>query len=366
MPKTMLLLLATVVSVVLGAATTALAASPSASNSAKGDSAKNSKDFAGLVDIGGGREMYMECRGKGSPTVVFVSGGGDRTETWSKTLDPSKRAVLSAIAETNRVCAYDRPGTYLPVGEGAADFEPSRSDPVLQPTTLRDGVADLHALLGAAGERGRYVLVGHSIGGAIAELYSREHPQDVSGLVLVDYTPYEMRSGLTKREWHLWITTSLSGRPSEEALAIYPDLERYDHRLNLIEVRAADPLKPMPLIVLSSVKPIDLTPLVDAGEVPADIADKFAKDLFQAILKARANLVSRVPGAKHIKTDSGHYIHQERPQLVIDSVREVVDAVRHKAWCKKGAHAALGSKNQGQCIKTLNHPRRPIGSTTKP
>jgi hypothetical protein len=29
-------------------------------------------DFAGLVDIGGGRKMYMECRGKGSPTVVLV------------------------------------------------------------------------------------------------------------------------------------------------------------------------------------------------------------------------------------------------------------------------------------------------------
>jgi hypothetical protein len=32
-------------------------------------------DFSGMVDIGGGRKMYMTCRGKGSPTVVFVSGG---------------------------------------------------------------------------------------------------------------------------------------------------------------------------------------------------------------------------------------------------------------------------------------------------
>ena len=47
----------------------------------------------------------MKCRGKGSPTVVFVSGAGDRAETWSETLDKSKQAVLPAIAETNRVCA---------------------------------------------------------------------------------------------------------------------------------------------------------------------------------------------------------------------------------------------------------------------
>ena len=287
-------------------------------------------DFAGLVDIGGGRKMYMECHGKGSPTVVFVSGGGDRAETWSKTLDPSEQAVLPAIAETNRVCAYDRPGTIFAVGEGEEDFEPSRSDPVPQPTTLEDGVADLHALLGASGERAPYVLVGHSIGGAISRHYASKHPQDVSGLVLVDYTPYEMRSGLTDKEWHLWLTTPISGNPSEEALALYPDLERYAHRRNLKQVLAADktPLKPMPLVVLSSDEPYDLTPFVDAGEVPADIAEEFAKDLFRAVLGARAHLVSQVPGARHITdTDSGHYIHQEQPQLVIDSIREVVDAV---------------------------------------
>jgi hypothetical protein len=34
------------------------------------------RDFAALVDVGGGRKMYLECRGSGSPTVVLVSGLG--------------------------------------------------------------------------------------------------------------------------------------------------------------------------------------------------------------------------------------------------------------------------------------------------
>ena len=138
------LLAAIVALVLMTAAGAALAASQSGNNSGKGNPGNgnfgNHKDFAGLVDIGGGREMYMECRGKGSPTVVFVSGAGDRTETWSKTLDPSKQAVLPAIAETNRVCAYDRPGTVLARGEGAEDFETSRSDPVPQPTSRTESM----------------------------------------------------------------------------------------------------------------------------------------------------------------------------------------------------------------------------------
>ncbi len=347
--------LAAVVAVALSAAAPALAGSWSPNDSGKGDPG-NHKDFAALVDIGGGRKMYLECHGKGSPTVVFVSGAADRAETWSKTLVPSQRAVLPVIAETNRVCAYDRPGTILAVGEGEEDFAPSRSDPVPQPTTLEDGVADLHALLSASGERGPYVVVGHSMGGAISRLYASKFPQDVSGLVLVDYTPYEAQTALTDEQWGYWKV--LLGSPPEEALALYPDLERFDHQRNLDQVLAAAPLKPMPLIVLSSNVPYDLTPFVDDGTLPADIAEEFGDFLFQAILEARANLVSDVPGARHVKnTDSGHYIHQEHPQLVIDSVREVVDAVRKKAWCKKGGHDELGAKNQGQCIKAMIHAR---------
>src|SRR5215207_5529657 len=233
-------LLAAIVALVLSTTVPALASSRSANGSAERNSAKN-KDFAGLVDIGEGRKMYLECRGKGSPTVVFVSGAGDRAETWSKTLDPSQQAVLPAIAENNRVCAYDRLGTVLAVGEGEEDFEKSRSDPVPQPTTLQDGVSDLHALLSASRERGPYVVVGHSMGGAIAKLYASEYPQDVSGLVLVDPTPYEAANSLTAEQWALW-KPLLGGPPSEEALALYPHLEWADSDRNLEQASAAAPL----------------------------------------------------------------------------------------------------------------------------
>src|ERR671916_3394645 len=103
------ILLAAIVALVLAAAVPALASSRSPNDSAKGNPGKgnsgHNKDFAGLVDIGG-RQMYMECQGKGRPTVVFVAGAQDRAETWSTTQKPSEQAGLPGIAENQRGCAF--------------------------------------------------------------------------------------------------------------------------------------------------------------------------------------------------------------------------------------------------------------------
>ena len=44
---------------------------------------------------------------------------------------------------------------------------------------------------------------------------------------------------------------------------------------------------------------------------------------------AQAELAASVPArGTSPNTDSGHEIHKDQPQLVIDSIRDVVDAVR--------------------------------------
>src|SRR5438067_12014369 len=108
--------------------------------------------------------------------------------------DKCKSTVFAGVAKFTRVCAWDRPGT--PVGE-----KPSRSDPVPQPTTAKDAIADLHALLSAAGETGPYVLVGHSYGGLVVKLYARTYPKDVAGLVLVDALSEGLQDALTPEQW---------------------------------------------------------------------------------------------------------------------------------------------------------------------
>ena len=60
-------------------------------------------DFAGLVDIGAGRRLYLECRGTGSPTVVLEDCAGMGAAVWSvdllvHLLDRQQRAERPAVA----------------------------------------------------------------------------------------------------------------------------------------------------------------------------------------------------------------------------------------------------------------------------
>src|ERR1700761_1179396 len=117
-----------------------------------------------LVDIGG-RKLNLFCSGSGSPTVVFESPSGGAAWDWW--------AVQPKVAARTRACVYDRAGV------GFSDPSPRAAD-------ADDTVADLHALLQAADVAPPYVLVGNSFGGGAAQLFAWKHPDEVTGLVLVE------------------------------------------------------------------------------------------------------------------------------------------------------------------------------------
>src|SRR6188472_819155 len=278
-------------------------------------------NFAGLIDIGGGRKMYLKCRGTGAPTVILVAGLRASADDWDIS-DESKSTVSTGVGKFTRVCAYDRPGT--PVGE-----KPSRSDPVPQPTTAKDAVADLHALLRAVGEAGPYLLVGHSYGGLIVRLYASTYSKEVSGLVLVDALTEGLQDAETREQWP--IQRKLIEGDVRESVALYPALERIDVDRSFNQIRAAPPLRSIPLIVMSADRPWgpQVPSMIASGKLPADIPPDFGYVTDAAQKKAQERLARLVPNEKHItNTNSGHEIHKEQPQLVIDGIREVVEAVR--------------------------------------
>jgi pimeloyl-ACP methyl ester carboxylesterase len=118
-----------------------------------------------LIDIGG-RRIQLDCRGTGTPVVVFEAGRDLRGSlSWYRVHDD--------IAAFTRACAYSRAGIMW-------------SDPKSSRPTSKGAAADLHATLLNAGERGPYVLAGHSAGGPGILVYTKYYPAEVAGLVFVD------------------------------------------------------------------------------------------------------------------------------------------------------------------------------------
>lgn len=119
-----------------------------------------------LVDVGGGRHIQIDCRGDGSPTVVFQSGGDLLGALgW--------RPVMAKVVENSRACAYSRAGILW-------------SDPAHGAFEPQEVARDLHAALGAAGEAGPYLLVAHSRGGLYSMIFAGLYKREIAGLVLVD------------------------------------------------------------------------------------------------------------------------------------------------------------------------------------
>ena len=277
-------------------------------------------NFAGLIDIGAGRKMYLECSGSGSPTVILESGYRNDADIWSAELEPGMSPVFSQVAKFTRVCAYDRPGTFLD-----ADHL-GRSTPVPMPRKARDLVSDLHALLQTAQIAGPYVFAAHSFGGIFARLYASTYPSEVVGMVLVDALSEKMRTGLTPEQWKLYVNFGFT-KPTP-GLEKYKDIETLDVNTSLDQIEKAanaEPLRPMPLFVLTQGQPFDLSPW---QPLPAD----FPGALNKAWHTTQDALATLTPNAKHrIATKSSHYIQAQEPQLVIDAIKQVVEAVRNPA-----------------------------------
>jgi pimeloyl-ACP methyl ester carboxylesterase len=282
-------------------------------------------DFAGLIDIGDGRgRLYFECQGTGSPTVVLEAGYRSSARVWSedfRQLEPPRTMVLAGVAAFTRVCAYDRPGTVAPPND---NVRPSRSDPVPQPRTAPDAVADLHTLLRAAGVPGPYVLAGHSLGGLFVRLYASTYPGDVAGLILVDAYSERLERLLTPKQWVALVRLNVRlGTDTVEPIPGYGDLETLGYGKNNVVMRQAavtTPLGLMPVAVLAHARPFDL---------PQE-AEGLSSDALESVLRAaNENLATLVPNARFfIAKDSGHDIQQDQPKLVIEAIRQVVTGVR--------------------------------------
>ena len=277
-------------------------------------------ELAGLQEVDG-RKLFLECQGSGSPTVILQSGFGNAGDIWSVT-DTSAPAVFPALAESNRVCVYDRPGSMITTTDASGTIAladsplPGRSDQVAMPRDPAEVVTELHDLLAAADVPGPFVLVGHSLGGALNVLYARTYPEQVSGLVVIDSPLPPNRDPLSPQVWE-----SIRVMGLDQSLVPGYQLESYDLGTLFDEIDAAGALQDMPVVVLRRGSAMAGAELPDGSP----ISQAELEAIGAAQWNGQAAWAAGVPGAEVITVpDTTHYIQNQRPDAVVEAIRQVI------------------------------------------
>jgi pimeloyl-ACP methyl ester carboxylesterase len=280
------------------------------------------------VNIGGddrsSLSMHIYCTGEGSPAVILDSGLGDSYISWRK--------VQPQIANFTRVCSYDRAGI-------------GYSSPSPKPRTSQTIAEELNALLHTAGVPAPYVLVGHSMGGYDMRVFANSYRNEVAGMVLVDAShpeqekrfPPELKNmeGTWQREAEFLAYTMPFGIPRLIGLCDEGPVQRtvecnfHTAREGVAELKAfpisaseaaaTGTLGDLPLAVLSH------DPEKPSSELPPDLAQP-TNEAWEKMQEELAHLSRR--GTQTIAKNSAHYIQLDRPDVVVEAVRNVVGQAR--------------------------------------
>jgi len=276
------------------------------------------------------RLSHLQCSGEGAPTVVLEAGldvGG--SVSWS--------GIYPDLAESGRVCAYDRAGIMWSQGRRS-------------PRDAANIADELHSLLDVASETPPYVMVGHSLGGLLIRVFDDRFPGEVAGFVFVDASHPEQVERLPP-EWAeagtpspllirtlstlgvLRLTSPSSGPEalppqSGEALSAFTprslqgamrEMDAID--LILGQARATGPLGDRPVVVLTAARQPDPLP-------PGLSEDTWNR--MQAVWpELQAELAALSTNSDHrVFPNATHYVHWDEPAAVVTAVRDVVTAAR--------------------------------------
>jgi pimeloyl-ACP methyl ester carboxylesterase len=270
-----------------------------------------------LVDIGGYR-LHLYCSGEGGPTVILDYGRVGSYLDWFY--------VQPQVARFTRVCSYDRGGY-------------GWSEPSPKPRLPSVMAEELHTLLANAGEKPPFVLVGHSFGTFDVLMYAHKYREEVAGIVLMDGShpdqqlPFHWRDKLGLRtmqftapfglpRWRRWC----GGGPAEIApikTAIFcrSHVYRTDYAQwaafpeGAEEVRRLSSLGNLPLHIVS--RDPHLRPRSD-DPTPSSREQHWLQ-LQQQLLQLSTNVTHT------IATGSGHDVMKDRPDVVVEAIRETVE-----------------------------------------
>jgi pimeloyl-ACP methyl ester carboxylesterase len=297
-----------------------------------------------LVDLGG-HKLHVWCEGKGTPTVVVETGLGDFSFDWV--------LVQKKVSGFTRICTYDRAGY-------------GWSDPGPKPRTFAQINLELRDALAKAGEKGPFVMVGHSYGGPVVRNFALTYSSNTAGVVFVDSAFEGMRVGIGGGKT-LRLGEDAKGRAIPQAREAMKDSDK-----PVIPAEAAS-MQPQPVDSLYKVLPPDeqkmrlwaqnQLEIQDAegsqmdwsseyfarwmaapqagtlGKIPVivltraeggygDDADVSAAQMEKERKEGQGKLAQLSSNSKQIVIKSGHNMNLEAPDDVVSAIREMAEAVK--------------------------------------
>ena len=279
-----------------------------------------------MVDVDGhympALTIGLENAESGSPVVVFEAGAGGGLATWG--------SVVGDVANFAPVVAYSRAG--LPGSEWDGQLP-----------TPRHVAENLHALLEQVGAEPPYVLVGHSLGGPHIRMFTGMYPEDVAGLVYVDPTDIVTEHEARARHEAMGLSAEDAQRRREtgrqDYMANFPAIfapglraeaevifELFD--TYFAEFHSLPPMPDIPVTVLMATQfnPAQWASLSSNAQLDCEPRECHARTIALR-MEMLSNFAHQVTmGMLTLAPTSGHFIQIDEPDLVIQAIREVVDA----------------------------------------
>jgi pimeloyl-ACP methyl ester carboxylesterase len=293
------------------------------------------------INVGRGCTLFLFELGVGEPTVIFEAGIGATHLNW--------RQIQKSVAQFAPTVSYDRGGL-------------GWSGPSRTARTPGNIAAELHQMLRCASLKPPYVLVGHSFGGLVVRRFALLFPDEVAGVLLIDpmrceewpplnpcsqsqintgkklirYAIPITCSGIARLGVNLLfcrarrlstqlagaavpnghhvlsrITTEVGKMPREVWPAVASHWSRPDFYAGLRSHIQSIPDTVREMHVADPIRTIPVTVLTPASAVP----------LTENQLDHIGDRVNQV-----IAVNSDHWIHLDQPELVINSIRDLVNS----------------------------------------
>ena len=287
-----------------------------------------------LINVNG-RMVHVQRGGIGSPTVVFESALFGNSLSFAR--------VQPEISKITSTLSYDRAG----LGYSEPSFNPERTSSVI--------ASELFELLETLGLREPLVLVGWSAGGIYIREFAYLHPEMVAGMVLIDSSheaqkhryPEEIALKFSQDdEEDIAHLTRVSNLTREEILKEMADAPPWRNRHPDTHKYFADQVRPETFkyhlqLISYFGKDMDQEALKSLGDIPLTVIsrsnvnfpilneeqDRLAAEIWHGLQNELANLST---ASRQIKVDSGHDIANQKPEIVIEAIKEMIERIREK------------------------------------